>query len=169
MKARLLVMSLAVAFLAVGCKKAQIRHELSGTWTIEQAELSYYTDGQLDSAKTFKEPGTLQLTDTGDDKFNRCLVDLEGYFPYGWQELLISPEMDSNYVHWYANTRDRDRITFWASRGGFPLPAYYTRSKRGRGPGRTEEWMYLELGVGDKIAVKEVITLKLTDGSGKID
>jgi hypothetical protein len=161
----LMVASLALA----SCKKAQIRHELSGTWSVEEATVSYYGNGILDSTKTYENPGTLRLTDTGEDEFNRCLVDLEGYFPYGCKELLVSPEMDSSYIHWYANTRDRDRITFWASRVGFPYPSNYTRSKRGRGAGRTEEWMYIELDSIQKIAVKEVITLKLTDVSGKID
>jgi hypothetical protein len=161
---------LLIASLLLGCKKANIRHELSGTWTVEKAEVSHFTNGVQDSSLTFENPGTLRLTDTGDKEFNRCQIALTGYFPRGLQMMLNSPEMDSSYVHWYGNSRDRDRLSFWASFNGFPLlNSEYTRTQRGRGIGRTEEWLYIALDDSQRIATKEILTVKLTDGSGRIE
>ncbi len=170
MKKCSILLLVLIACLALGCKKANIRHELSGTWTIEKAEVSHYTGGVQDSSLTYDNPGTLRLTDTGEKEFNRCLIGLNGYFPRGLQMMINSPEMDSSYVHWFGNSRDRDRLSFWASYNGFPLlNSEYTRTQRGRGPGRTEQWMYIALDDSQRIATKEILTVKLTDGSGKID
>jgi hypothetical protein len=154
----LFVFSLLIA--ATSCKKVNIRHELSGEWTIEKAEVTYYTRGNLDSTKQYVHPGLIRLLDSGEDEYNHCEYELSGYFPYGWSSL-----SSFGYFYWFGDPRSRERVTFW----GNTIFSSYTRTKHGRGAGRSEEWMYIELDDSFRIATKEILTLKLSNGSGKAD
>jgi hypothetical protein len=164
-----------VLLLSWGCEKHnRIRRELSGTWEIEKSEISTYVDGEVTNTTTLEDLGTLELTDNKDvaPEYNYCLLDFaQGYWPLGFNELNITQAQQQGYCYWYGDLRARDRVTFWAP-GGFAAAdeifVIYTRIKNANGLGDREQWMYIDVDANGAIATKEVLYLKLIDGSGEI-
>lgn len=168
--ALLLIISIAA------CKKEnRIRHGLSGLWEIEKSEVSTYVNGEVDHTVTLENLGTLELQDLPgtSPEYNNCYIGFtQGYWPLGFNQLNNTQTPQTRQCHWYGDLRARDRLTFWAQ-GGFALAdqifVIYTRIKNAHGPGNNEQWMYLDLDANGAIQTKEVLYVKLVDGSGNID
>ncbi len=176
MKTRPFICFAFILVLTWGCKKEnRIRHELSGTWEIEKSEIITYSNGEIVSTIVTEDLGTLELTDEKgtSPEYNNCYLGFaQGYQPLGFNQLNNTQTFQTGYCHWYGDLRARDRVTFWAQ-GGFALAdqifVIYTRVKNANGPGRKEQWMYLQLDPSGEIATKEVLHMKLVDGNGSLD
>jgi hypothetical protein len=175
MKEAKFILAAFLLLLAVGCKKeTRIRHELSGVWEIEKAEITNYVNGEVDSVTTMENLGRINLTDDGSSstEYNECYLEFsENFWPRGFLELNNTWVRQNRSCKWYADQRTRDRITFWDS-GGFSgtdeIFVIYTRIKNANGPGRREQWMYVGPGASGAGLIQEVLYVKLVDASGKV-
>jgi hypothetical protein len=166
-----------IIVLTWGCKKEdRIRHELSGVWEVEKSETSYYSNGEVDSVLVSENLGRMNLFDDKNNafEFNNCYLDFEnGFWPLGFNDFNAygTSAWSDQMTNWYPDLRARDRITFWASGGfggGDPIFVIYTRIKNANGPGKREQWMYIDLDANGAISTKEVLYMKLVDASGTV-
>lgn len=176
MKTRPFLCVVCILVFAWGCKKEnRILHELSGTWEIQKSEISTYVNGEVDSVAVLENLGNLELEDTKDvsHDFKYCYFNLaQGYWPLGFSLLDLTNARQLGFCRWYGDLRARDRITFWAQ-GGFAAAdeifVIYTRVKNAHGPGRKEQWMFVNVDANGAILQKEVLYVKLVDASGRIN
>ncbi len=157
-------LALMVIMAMLGCSKEKVIYrELGGEWEITKAEITYYTNWNVDSVAVFEDVGTITLFEDNvsdpSNNYSRCLLEsTSDYVPWGMSSQ-IHLSIQSPECYWASDRYDRERITFWNSTGIFSstLHVVYNRIKNANGPGRREQWMYID-GVR-----KEVLYVKLKD------
>jgi hypothetical protein len=165
MKKAILFSALAAMLVVTSCKEDKIRYHLAGVWEIEEAHMTYYSNGSIIKDTIANDFGFFTLQDNEIDGQNECHYSFktDGVIRSIRQVANTDTQLNTqeDYCWWGSDWYDEKRLNLIEQGEYYNYFLTYTLEKINK---NKYQWVYVERGVDSlnlgSMSYKEVLTVK---------